>query len=139
MDKLIVILEKGERSIQALIVAVTVIALVGMFLNHRVKMKALDIEIQKTKQELALNNTLKVMIALESSGRHDGCWGDGGAAYGWLQFHKATFYFYSKKYGLTGVDWQNKEDQFRLAYMMVRDGYGREWTVYKRAKKLVEF
>lgn len=139
MDKLVVILEKGEKSIQCLIIALTVCILVGMFLNHRVQMKALDIQIEQTKHEAKLHKMLFAMIKLESSGNHENTWGDGGMSYGWLQFQERTFKSFAKMYGLEGLDWKNKEHQYQLAYLMVRDGYGGEWSVYKRAKKMVEF
>jgi len=57
--------------------------------------------------------------------------GDGGHAYGILQFHKPTFLQFEKKYG-EDLNYNSSYDQAKLASKMIKDGYGSHWTCYNK-------
>lgn len=46
---------------------------------------------------------------------------------GLLQFQKSTFRVFSKKYGLTNLEWMNPRDQITLASRMISKGLWRHW------------
>lgn len=70
----------------------------------------------------------------ESSYRYN-VYGDGGHAYGVLQFHKPTFEQFEKKYG-EELNYDSSLDQTKLASQMIRDGYGSHWTCYRKIKSV---
>jgi len=71
------------------------------------------------------------MIECESSGRHEGVWGDAGQSYGLLQVQKKTFDELAKKAGLKGANWKNALHQLRVLSWALDNGYGYKWTCYE--------
>jgi soluble lytic murein transglycosylase-like protein len=73
---------------------------------------------------------LYCLIKNESSWRTNVV-GDGGKAYGLLQFHRPTFDRYSKRYGLT-LDYKNPLDQIILASLMINEDINNvhHWSVW---------
>jgi hypothetical protein len=76
---------------------------------------------------------IKCLIRYESSGVP---WavGDGGLAYGVLQFHWKTFEGYKKGLGLDYLEYWYPEDQIRLADAMLQADFRntRHWTTAKK-------
>lgn len=73
---------------------------------------------------------LKKVIKCES-GYNSYAIGDGGKAYGLLQFHEPTFNSFKKKSGLA-VEYKNPKDQITLAAWSWTNGYQSHWTCYKK-------
>lgn len=75
---------------------------------------------------------LKKVMMCESSGRSH-VYGDGGLAYGPMQFHKPTFYEFSKKLG-EELDYHSAYDQIKLASYMfsLGDKGKRHWSCAKK-------
>lgn len=84
------------------------------------------------------HNLMLAIIACESSGRHDGVWGDGGKSYGIVQFQKRTFDYLSARSGIEGLDWKDKNDQLALLSWALDNEHGNNWTCYKKAVKKIE-
>lgn len=66
--------------------------------------------------------------------------GDHGLAYGPAQFHKETFYrikqdAIKKGAKLYYLDYHNPADQLLLLNWALNNGYGSEWSTYKKALK----
>lgn len=74
--------------------------------------------------------TVKKIAFCESSYRYNAV-GDGGHAYGVMQFHKPTFDGFSKKYGKE-YDYKSTLDQVELASEMISKGNARHWTCAKK-------
>lgn len=70
-------------------------------------------------------------LAFCESSHRPTVYGDGGHAYGIMQFHKPTFYEFAKRYNLT-LNYYSTLDQAKLASLMVRDGYAFHWTCSKK-------
>ena len=80
-------------------------------------------------QEYIKNKGIKRLYEVarcESSFKIDAV-GDHGLAYGVMQFHKATFDGYAKKYGLL-LDYKNPYHQVDLATLMFKDKLQYHWT-----------
>lgn len=73
------------------------------------------------------------VIFLESSGRHDGLWGDDYTSYGCCQFQLRTFNWMKGLAGMGWLDWKNRDDQVLLLAWAVENGYGHHWTTYQQA------
>lgn len=73
--------------------------------------------------------TVKKIAFCESSYRYNAV-GDGGHAYGVMQFHKPTFDGFSKKYGKE-YDYKSTLDQVELASEMISKGNAKHWTCSK--------
>jgi hypothetical protein len=67
----------------------------------------------------------------ESSVRHEGIYGDGGKAYGIMQFHQATFDWFKVKAGRPDFDRSIMSDQIELAAWAIKNGLGHHWTCYR--------
>lgn len=67
----------------------------------------------------------------ESGMQHDGIFGDGGAAYGIMQFHEPTFDMFKQQAGMPELDYKNRDDQIVLAAWALKNGLGYHWTCYK--------
>jgi hypothetical protein len=46
------------------------------------------------------------------------------------QFYESTFNYYKELFHMPGLQWRNSDDQDQLARMMIRKGYGWNWTTY---------
>ena len=76
---------------------------------------------------------MEAIIQCESSGEHEGKWGDiekKYPAYGIAQFQERTFYWLSEKAGTKG-NWKNKYDQIDLLEWAIDNGYSYLWTCAK--------
>lgn len=60
-----------------------------------------------------------------------------GLERGIWQFKKSTFDEYKNKYHFPKLHWLNGEDQDFLARLMIRKGYGWNWTTYEVSVKKV--
>ena len=80
-----------------------------------------------------INLMLNWVINCESSGRHEGVWGNQGE-YGILQFKEKTFYWLSEKYDFIG-DWKNQDDQIIL-FMLTSDKDKEHWTCWRKYQNL---
>lgn len=56
--------------------------------------------------------------------------GDGGRAYGLMQYHKASFERHAKLFG-EELDYYSSHDQIKLGTFAISKGMGREWTSYR--------
>lgn len=72
---------------------------------------------------------LKKVMKCESSNNPKAV-GDGGRARNVMQFHKPTFYSYSKKLG-EELDYNSYQDQIKLAAYMFSINQGSHWTCLK--------
>jgi hypothetical protein len=105
------------------------------------KIDILQRKIGEVNEELKHREIVQKIIDCESSGRHEGIWGDGGRSYGIAQFQKMTFYSLAAKAlkspnppffrGRQRGDWKNREDQIKLLAWAVKNGYGNLWSCYK--------
>lgn len=95
------------------------------------KMERLQRDIQA---ETRLREQVLAVIACESSGRHDGVWGDSGKSYGLTQLQKPTWEYLSAKAGIQG-HWQDKNDQVRLLGWAIQNGFGNHWTCWRKLNK----
>lgn len=87
------------------------------------------------RQESRFHEIVRAVIQCESSGKHDGIWGDNGKAYGLLQYWEETFYRHAKQAGLKNAQWKNQGDQIALFLWALENGKGREWTCYRNLKR----
>jgi hypothetical protein len=118
------------------ILLVTVFMVYGMSLTGQAYTN--NIVKQERMQKLTkFHELLHEMKMRESGCRHEGIWGDGGLAYGECQYHYFTFEVWKTRYKMWNASWSNRADQNALMARMVRDGYGREWTVYEASYKKV--
>lgn len=80
------------------------------------------------------------IIHRESTGRHEGVWGDKHLpypAYGIAQFQKRTFNWMKKLAGRTDLSWKNEDDQRWLLAWALKNGYGSHWgDNYRRALRM---
>lgn len=72
---------------------------------------------------------IKKMVKCESEFKTTAL-GDGGRAYGLMQYHKASFERHAKLFG-EELDYYSSHDQIKLGSWAVANGYGREWTSYR--------
>ena len=79
------------------------------------------------------NLMLNYVIDCESSGRHEGIWGQAGE-YGILQYQEKSFYWLADKYNFTG-EWKNKDDQIELFLLLTDEERYTHWTCVKRYYK----
>lgn len=100
----------------------------GVVLHH--KLERLQQQIQA---EIKLREQILAVIACESSGRHEGIWGDNGRSYGIAQIQKPTWNYLSGMAGIKG-NWKDKQDQIRLLEWAIQNGHGKHWTCYRRLK-----
>lgn len=87
------------------------------------------------QKEPKLYHIVRAVIQCESSGRHEGVWGDNGKAYGLLQYWEETFYRHGRQAGLKNAHWKNEGDQVTLFLWALENGKGKEWSCYRKLKK----
>lgn len=76
-------------------------------------------------------STLAKIINCESGGRHDDIFGDGGAAYGIAQFHRATFKEMAGFAGCENCRYTDRADQLKLlSWAYDHDRLG-AWSCYE--------
>lgn len=102
---------------------------------------SLKFEIEKKEKIISKNkkeienykhaNKIYQLINCESNFRHT-IWGDNGKSYGWFQFQKKTFYYLAKLAKLEELNWKDKYHQLILASWAIENGYGKEWSCFKR-------
>ena len=95
------------------------------------KIERLQAQIQA---EIKLREQVLSVIMCESSGRHEGIWGDRGRSYGITQLQKPTWDYLSVKAGIQG-SWKDKQDQVRLLEWAIQNGHGDNWTCWRKLKK----
>jgi len=83
---------------------------------------------------IASNLMLNWVINCESSGRHEGVWGNQGE-YGILQFKEKTFYWLSEKYDFIG-DWKNQDDQIELFLLTSEEDKYQHWSCFRKYQNL---
>lgn len=105
---------------------------------NRFKSVMLHSRLERLQREIQAETNLReqvlAVIACESSGRHEGIWGDNGRSYGWLQLQKPTWEYLSAKAGIKG-NWQDKQDQVRLLEWAIKNGHGNNWTCWRKLNK----
>ena len=72
------------------------------------------------------------VIECESQNNHKAK-GDGGKAFGVMQYHKQSFENHAKLYG-EKLDYYSAHDQIKLGTWAIANGKGREWTAYRAIK-----
>ncbi len=77
--------------------------------------------------EYGVNPKIISDLAFCESSHRLSVYGDGGSAYGVMQFHKPTFYEYSKKLG-QNLNYYSNYDQIKLASYMISQGKSYHWT-----------
>ncbi|MBI3812950.1 MAG: hypothetical protein HY279_00580 [Nitrospinae bacterium] len=112
---------------------------------NSIAISVLQRKIDGLNEELKHRKIVQRVIDCESSGRHEGVWGDGGKSYGIAQFQKRTFYYLAAKalksphppFFMAGQrgDWKDREDQIQLLTWAVKNGYGNLWSCYKQYKQ----
>lgn len=88
------------------------------------------------RTELLTDKTISCLIKYESGGDPNAV-GDRGLARNILQFHKATFDLYAKKYGVEYLTYDDAESQIYLAALMLEDGLGYHWSTYGKCKNKI--
>lgn len=72
------------------------------------------------------------IIQCESQGKENAL-GDGGRAFGIMQYHKASFINHSEIYG-EELDYYSTYDQIKLGTWAIANGRGNEWTAFRAIK-----
>ena len=93
---------------------------------------------QQIKADILFMRVLEEIIQRESSGKHDGIWGDEGKSYGIAQFQENTFYWLAEKAGLQNPNWKDESQQITLLAWAVKNGYGNLWTAVRQMEKEIE-
>lgn len=70
----------------------------------------------------------------EASYKHDNMVGDNGKAYGAYQFHKPTFDAFKKEAGMPELNYEDRNDQIKLAVWGFKNGKAKHWTCYDKVK-----
>lgn len=70
------------------------------------------------------------VIECESKYDHENV-GDGGRAFGVMQYHKASFLRHAKLMGEPDLDYYSTHDQIKVGTWAIANGHGREWTAYR--------
>lgn len=89
---------------------------------------------RKLKKEIAQRELIGKIIACESSGEHD-VWGDGGKAYGIVQYWESTFYEDAGKAGIVNPNWKNKQHQLIAMKAALDRGEGAKWSCWRKLEK----
>jgi len=88
---------------------------------------SIDEYAQKAAKDTGINpEWFLTLISCESNWKEDAA-GDHNKSFGILQFQKATFARFSKKYDMESLDISNSYDQIDLAVLMIHDGYQDNW------------
>lgn len=61
--------------------------------------------------------------------------GDGGLAYGVMQFHEATFNWFKKLSGMTELEYRNSYDQVDLAVWAFQNNLNSHWSCWRKLVK----
>lgn len=93
---------------------------------------------RQIEADILFVRVLEEIIQRESSGKHDGIWGDEGKSYGIAQFQEKTFYWLAKKAGLQDPNWKNEAQQIALLAWAVKNGYGNLWTAVRQMEKEID-
>lgn len=78
------------------------------------------------------SSLVKKIVQCESQGKETAL-GDGGRAYGLMQYHKASFERHAELFG-EELDYYSSYDQIKLGTWAISEGHGREWTSYRAIK-----
>ena len=98
---------------------------------------SIDEYARKAAQDAGINpKRFLALISCESNWKEDAA-GDNNKSLGILQFQKATFNRFAKKYDLESLDISDSYDQIDLAVLMIRDGYQEHWLRCGRRAGLV--
>jgi len=84
-------------------------------------------------QVYGANSAELLNVAKCESGLRTNVYGDGGYAFGVMQFHEQTFDLWSKQFG-EELDYHSANDQIKLATWAFAQGnsYKLHWTCFKR-------
>jgi len=96
--------------------------------------KTLEQEIAEAAR--AQNVEPEILIAVakcESNLKHEGIYGDGGRAYGLMQFHEPTFEMFKAQAKMPELEYKNRSDQITLAAWAFAHGLSSHWTCAKTA------
>ena len=93
---------------------------------------------RQIEADILFVRVLEEIVQRESSGKHDGIWGDEGKSYGIAQFQERTFYWLAKKAGLQDPDWKNESQQIALLAWAVKNGHGNLWTAVRQMGEEIE-
>lgn len=91
--------------------------------------EALEAEI---KEEADRKDLVLAILECESSSRPN-VYGDGGKSYGIAQVQKRTWDYLAPLAGIKG-DWKDPENQVALLDWAIQNGYGDNWTCYRKIK-----
>ncbi len=89
--------------------------------------------IQELREFVGEKSVVGCLIKYES-GWQENAVGDNGKSFGLLQFHKATFDLYAKKYNLD-LEYKNPSHQILLANLMLNDNFEKNikhWSVWRK-------
>ncbi len=122
------------------ILLITAIFLLAVTLVAQISIYLINKEIAETKRQMELQkyqSLILKIIQLESSGRHDGCWGDNYTSYGICQWRERSFNYWKNKMRMPWLEWKDRSHQIELMDLVIRAGQGHEWSVFKKAYKTV--
>jgi hypothetical protein len=127
--------DDGEPNIRWLKVSLIIgiiICLVMIVGGNNELIFAYEREVEKIQQKN--NEVIEFILMCESSGRHEGVWGDLNSkhpAYGIAQFQKRTFLWMADLMGLENPDWKSEEQQIKVLDWALQNEMGCHWTCYK--------
>jgi len=93
---------------------------------------------QQIEADILFVRFLEEIVQRESSGKHDGIWGDEGKSYGIAQFQERTFYWLAEKADLQDPDWKDESQQITLLAWAVKNGHGSLWTAVRQMETEIE-
>lgn len=133
-------LTKLEKWIIRLVAVLTIASiLIQIGILHGRKVERAEWQARKQiEDDILFVRVLEEIIQRESSGKHDGIWGDEGKSYGIAQFQESTFYWLAEKADLQDPDWKDESQQITLLAWAVKNGYGGLWTAVKQMEKEIE-
>lgn len=86
----------------------------------------------ETAMRDGLNPVLPVYIVTNESHWNPKAVGDHGLARNLAQFHPLTFLWMKKKANMPNLEYENPQDQIILMEWGVKNGYGDNWSTYRR-------
>lgn len=122
------------------ILLITAIFLLLITFIAQISLYFINKEIAETRRQLErmqYQALILKIIQLESSGRHDGCWGDNYTSYGICQWQEKSFNYWKNKMRMPWLEWKDRSHQIELMDLVIRAGHGAEWSVFKKAYKAV--
>lgn len=72
------------------------------------------------------------ILKCESQLKHHNVWGDHGKSYGIAQFQLKTFNYLKTLANKPELRWKNCQDQLWLFDWALKNGYGKNWTCYRK-------